>query len=157
MKNTVQSFYGNRLRVRVCGICVHDDSLLMVNHQGISEGDFWAPPGGGIEFGESAEGSLQRELAEETGLDISIQKFLFAVEFVHPPLHAIELFFRVGCKDFTLKTGSDPEEGSPAIIKDVRLMPWNEILALPPSHRHGIFTLVDHPSSITALNGYFKI
>src|ERR1700751_4920301 len=95
MENEVQKFYGNRLRVRACGICVKNNALLMVNHTGVSSTDFWSPPGGGIQLSERAEDCLAREFNEEVGLSIEIGKFLFACEFIQPPLHSIELFFEV--------------------------------------------------------------
>src|SRR5882762_5053673 len=95
MENEVQKFYGNRLRVRACGVCVKDDSILLVNHYGISNQDFWSPPGGGIEFGEGAVDCLNREFNEEAGLSVKTGRFLFACEFIQHPLHAIELFFEV--------------------------------------------------------------
>src|SRR5579862_9492774 len=94
MENEVQTFYGNRLRVRACGLCVKNDSLLLVNHE-ISGRSFWAPPGGGIQFGETAAECLTREFKEETGLTINVKKFAFCCEFIKQPLHAIELFFEV--------------------------------------------------------------
>lgn len=157
MKNTVQTFYGNRLRVRACGICVHEEALLMVNHQGITDDNFWAPPGGGIEFGESAVDCLKREFKEETGLDISATGFLFACEFIGQPLHAIELFFNVTSESVHLKTGMDPEPGSPQVIREVKFMTWEEIASTPVNQLHGVFKLIRHPSEITALNGYFKV
>ncbi len=157
MDNEVQSFYGNRLRVRACGICVMDESILMVNHSGISDQDFWAPPGGGIQFGEHATACLKREFKEEVGLTVEIGKFLFACEFIQNPLHAIELFFEVQPTDHQIRLGSDPEPGSPWILSAVKFMPWPEIQNLPPSHCHGIFKLLDYPSKITALSGYFKV
>jgi 8-oxo-dGTP diphosphatase len=157
MKNEVQEFYGNRLRVRACGICIKNNALLMVNHSGISSGNFWLPPGGGIQFSEKAEDCLVREFNEEVGLSIEIGKFLFVCEFIQTPLHAIELFFEVIPIGDQLSIGSDPEPGSPSIIQAVKFMPWNEIEKLPANQRHGIFKYLDHPSKITTLNGYFKV
>jgi 8-oxo-dGTP diphosphatase len=157
MENEVQKFYGNRLRVRACGVCVKNDTMLLVNHHGISNNDFWAPPGGGIQLGEHAVDCLSREFNEEAGLSIEIGKFLFACEFIQHPLHAIELFFEVLPLGDHLRVGSDPEAGSPAIISAVKFMPWNEIETLPSEQRHGIFSHLDHPSKITALRGYFKV
>lgn len=157
MENEVQKFYGNRLRVRACGICAKNNALLMVNHTGISPQNFWSPPGGGIQLSERVEDCLVREFNEEVGLSIEIGKFLFACEFIQPPLHAIELFFEVLPLHDQLSLGSDPEPGSPSIIQAVRFMTWNEIEKLPADQRHGIFKHLDHPSKITTLSGYFKV
>lgn len=157
METEVQKFYGNRLRVRACGICVKDSALLMVNHAEISSQDFWSPPGGGIQLAEKAEDCVVREFKEEVGLSIKIVKFLFACEFIQSPLHAIELFFEVTSLDDQLSVGSDPEPGSPPIIQAVKFMTWNEIEKLPSDQCHGIFKHLDHPSKITTLNGYFKV
>ena len=157
MENEVHAFYGNRLRVRACGICVKNNSLLLVNHLGISKENFWAPPGGGIDFGERATESLAREFREETGLTIETKNFLFACEFIQAPLHAIELFFEVTALGDRVIKGDDPEPGSPSIIREVSFMPWHEIMALPAEQRHGIFRFLEHPSKITSLRGYFKL
>jgi 8-oxo-dGTP diphosphatase len=156
MENEVQKFYGNRLRVRACGICVKDNALLMVNHE-ISSRNFWSPPGGGIQLGERAEDCLAREFNEEVGLSVDVRKFLFTCEFISLPLHAIELFFEVTLLRDQLIVGSDPEPGSPSIIRAVKFMPWDEIEKIPADQRHGIFKHLDHPSKITTLNGYFKV
>jgi 8-oxo-dGTP diphosphatase len=157
MENEVQKFYGNRLRVRACGICVKYNALLMVNHVGISSQNFWSPPGGGIQLSENAADCVVREFNEEVGLSIEIGKFLFACEFIQLPLHAIELFFEVRPLNDKLSVGSDPEAGSPSVIQEVKFMTWNEIEKLPADQRHGIFRHLDHPSKITTLNGYFKV
>lgn len=156
MENEVQTFYGNRLRLRACGICVKDNSILLVDHE-ISKHSFWSPPGGGILFGEHAVDCLIREFKEETGLSIMIKSFLFACEFIQNPLHAVELFFEVSAISHQIKRGSDPEPGSPSIIRNVRFMPWSEVNELPGQELHGIFKYIDHPSKITTLKGYFKV
>src|SRR5690606_24196085 len=100
--------YGNKVRIRVCGICWQNDRLLMVKHQ-MGDQVLWAPPGGGLEFGESIADALKREMREETGLDVVAGSFLFGCEFLQPPLHAVELFFEAGLKEGDLLNGNDPE------------------------------------------------
>ncbi|MBI1766742.1 MAG: NUDIX hydrolase [Bacteroidetes bacterium] len=157
MEKEVQTFYGNKIRVRVCGLCEVDNKILLVNHIGITKADFWAPPGGGLNFGETTQECLSRELLEETGLQIEVEGFLFACELIRPPLHAVELFFKVKSTTFQLKTGTDLEAGSPSIIKETRFMDWNEIQSISLDQLHGIFRYVSHPSKVAELRGYFKL
>ncbi len=158
MTEQVQEMYGNRLRVRACGLLIKNERLLMVNHRSLTETDFWAPPGGGVNFGESASSSLQRELREETGLETEVGEFLFACEFIQLPLHAIELFFLVRQVRGELVTGFDPEmKRKDQIIKAVQFLHWDEILKMDPTALHGIFRFTEEPAQITRLRGYFKV
>jgi len=157
MESEVQTYYGNKIRIRVCGLCIKEDKLLMVNHSGITSTDFWAPPGGGLNFGETAESCLKREFLEETGLTIAVEEFLFVCELIRHPLHAAELFFKVRSITSELKKGIDPEVGSPSIIKAVKFIGWNEIRSIPSDQLHGIFQHVDHPSKVSTLTGFFKL
>lgn len=154
MEQKIADAYGNRLRVRVCGLCWDGDRLLLVNHQGVSGEDFWAPPGGGLEFGESVHDCLRKEFVEETGLSVAPGRFRFACEFIQAPLHAIELFFDVTETGGTLIKGDDPEL---PIIKEVRFMTPSEIDALPALSRHGILRLVPSPADLRTLDGFFRI
>jgi 8-oxo-dGTP pyrophosphatase MutT (NUDIX family) len=61
------------IRAKVIGIALHENRLLVcevLNDQGILKG--WCPLGGGIEFGETGESALKREIVEELGCDILI-------------------------------------------------------------------------------------
>ena len=78
--------FGNKLRVRVNGLVYRGNALLLLKHN-INRTTLWAPPGGGIEFGESIEDALIREVKEETNLDIIPGAFLFFTEFLNYPLH----------------------------------------------------------------------
>jgi len=157
MTDSVYQTFGNKLRVRVCGLCTDKERLLLINHQGIKVGDFWAPPGGGLQFGESSDMCLKREFSEETGLEIKIKDFRFVCEFINPPLHAIELFFLVEIKQGILKRGFDPEMKDNQIIKEVKFMNWSEINGLGPDSRHGIFNMISESSKILDLKGHFKL
>lgn len=157
MPNSVHQIFGNQLRVRVCGICIDGGKILLVNHEGLNHGDFWAPPGGGLHFGETAEDCLKREFKEETGLTVEIGDFLFASEFIHKPLHAVELFFLTSIRDGILKRGIDPEMGNHQIIREVRFFDESEINQLKPVELHGIFEKAPGALKIVDLRGYFKL
>lgn len=157
-RKEVLRLYGNRLRLRVCGICVIDGKLLMVRHRGIGPTDtFWCPPGGGIQFSETAHEALTREFLEETGLLIEVEDMLFVNEFMQPPLHAMELFFRVRITGGQLGQGSDPEmDSDQQIITEVRLMSFEEIKAYPVSEVHQLFRQCDSLDDVFRLRGYLK-
>jgi len=157
MPNVVHQRFGNQLRIRICGICITENGILLVNHSNVTNGDFWAPPGGGLQFGESAEDCLKREFLEETGLIIEISDFLFACEFISMPLHALELFFSVIVRGGTLKKGFDPEMGDNQILQDVKFLDLTELERLKSGDLHGIFKKVTNPFKIVSLRGYFKL
>jgi 8-oxo-dGTP diphosphatase len=158
MQRKIAEIYGNRLRLRVVGLCWENDRLLLVNHRGIRTGDFWAPPGGGVEFGVPAETALKREVEEETGLIVQVHGFRFACELIKEPLHGVELFFTCQAAGGTLRVGYDPEmQPGDQIISDVRFFSTNEIQSLRTNERHGIFNILDSPEALKTAHGYFKI
>lgn len=155
MESEIAATYGNRLRVRVCGLCFQGDALLMVNHN-FYEHDFWAPPGGGLQFEEDCETALAREIMEETGLRVEARGLHFVCELYRPPLHAVELFFETRLIGGNLHHGSDPET-SHAVIREVKWMTEKELFRLPERELHGIFRLVEDFTSLRALGGYHKM
>ena len=152
------ALYGGRLRVRVGGLLRQADTLLLVNHRGLTDsGTFWSPPGGGIEVGETAAVALRREFAEETGLLIEVGRLIGVTEYVAPPLHAIELFFEVKPVGGVLRVGTDPEM-APAdqLIHDVRAMPFAELKALPATDLHALLTRCDSLDALFRPGGHFN-
>ncbi|TGD79758.1 NUDIX domain-containing protein [Hymenobacter wooponensis] len=110
--------YTGQVRVRICGLLVRNGALLLAAHRGLLPQDapFWSPPGGGWQFGESLQQCLQREFAEETGLAVTVGRFLHLHEFKSPTLQALELFFEVLPldEDAEPQLGTDPEHSAEA-------------------------------------------
>ena len=141
LKSEIAAAFGNKLRIRVSGICIQKDSILLIKHLSIGKKEFlWAPPGGGMNFGESARDCLKREYLEETGLSISVEKLILVNEFFESPLHAIELFFNVKIEDGDLTRGFDPELSvKHQIISEVKFVTFSEIQNMDPETIHGLF------------------
>ncbi|MET4429066.1 NUDIX hydrolase [Mycolicibacterium sp. 624] len=58
--------------VSVAGIVVRDDDRVLVIKR--DDNGHWEAPGGVLELGESFEAGVQRELLEETGLAVTVER-----------------------------------------------------------------------------------
>ncbi len=157
LSETVQRTFGHRLRVRVCGLCFSGDDLLLIRHRGLGKlGYLYAPPGGEMQYGERAEEALIREFAEETGLRVRVREFLFVHEFLEPPLHALELFFRVETVSGELRRGKDPELADhEQLIETVRFMSPEAVAQTPSEARHAMINHCAHSKDLLSMRGYF--
>jgi len=156
VEKEVEKIYGHRVRVRVCGICIVNNKILLIQHRAIGEkGSLWAPPGGGLDFGETAEDTLIREYKEETGLDISVKEFLFVNEYLFSPLHSIELFFRVEILGGTMSKGFDPEmSDQKQIIQALRYWEFQEITSQEPLLFHSVIRNISSAEELLKKRGY---
>ncbi|KAA3437984.1 NUDIX domain-containing protein [Rufibacter hautae] len=132
--------YSSKARIRVCGLLVQDNRLLLARHKAVfGVGDYWMPPGGGLDFGEKVKDCLRREFLEETGLEVEVGRFLYLNEFLRPPLHAIELFFEVKLVSGTLALGFDPEhEPHAQLLEEVKFLTIREMFQLQREELHPI-------------------
>ena len=146
---------GNRVRIRACGILIEDNALLLVNHTGLYDHDFWSPPGGGLEYGEGVAEALVREFREECGLEIEPGSFLFGCSVRKHPLHAVELFFSVRRTGGRVITGTDPERKAGQIISAVEFLEQDRIAGLPERYKHPMLARISDMSELGRISGFF--
>lgn len=158
LNRAVNQTFGDRLRVRVCGILIEKERLLMIKHLGVGNSDvFWAPPGGGMEYGEDANTTLIREFKEETGLDIAVKSFLFVNEYLNKPLHGVELFFEVIKTGGILVKGGDPEmPAEQQIIDEVSWLSLDDLHQMPNKYYHNGIWDIQHFNELKQNRGYIK-
>ncbi|WP_422362406.1 NUDIX domain-containing protein [Reichenbachiella sp.] len=154
----IKTIFGNQVRVRVMGVLIQEEKVLLLNHTGLNDEDeLWLPPGGGIAFNESAKEALIREFEEEVNLSIKICDFLGATEFISKEMHAIELFFVVEQIGGKLQLGSDPELGENSILKEARWMSILEINKLSENCVHRLFKNLESIDDLFKKKGFFNI
>ena len=64
--------YPNQPVVGVAGILIEGESVLLVQRGHEPQKGKWSVPGGALEVGETIAEGVQRELHEETGLDVEV-------------------------------------------------------------------------------------
>jgi len=120
-----------KTRIRVAGLAINNDSILLVKHT-VNGEHFWIPPGGGLEGYEIFEECAARETIEETGLVVRVGTLAYINEF-HSHLHDtdhLELFLSLKFDSIEVVTGSDPDASpwGPLII-DVGWISKDELLS----------------------------
>ena len=76
----------NHPRIRVAAIILQGEEILLARHRrdGV---DYFVLPGGGVEYGETLEEALIRELQEEASLDIRVGAPVFINDSIPPDKH----------------------------------------------------------------------
>jgi len=72
----------NKIVVAMKSIIIYDGKVLIMQRasQDVGAGT-WEFVGGKLEFGEELESGLKREILEEAGLEVELEKLLFATTF----------------------------------------------------------------------------
>lgn len=149
--------FGSKPRIRVCGIIQNNKGeYLLLKHEGLGAGGYiWAPPGGGLEYAETAHDCLKREIMEETHLEAIVGKLQFVNEFIGSSLHAIELFFKITSYSGEAILGVDPEmEGKAPVLSKLKFFSLEEIKDCDPVLFHNFFRHLEIGQSIDSLPSY---
>lgn len=153
----IESKFGHQLRMRVNGVLIEEDKILMAKHRMGHDKEFWSTPGGGMNYGSNAKENLKREFLEETGLEITVEEFLFVNEFLSPPLHAMEYFFQVRRINGTAVLGTDPElDKDTQILSEIRWMSMEDLVSIEKNSIHRIFWEIKSLPELGLCKGYFN-
>lgn len=157
IENEITKEFGERLRLRVNGILIEQDRILMIRHRMAEERYFWNVPGGGMDYGSNAKDNLKREFLEETGLEIDVSELCCVHEFLQPPLHAVELYFEVKKTGGKLDKGNDPELADDRqIIEDLVFLTIEDLTKIKKEEKHRLFWELNSFNDIRNWKGYFN-
>lgn len=74
--------------IEVVAAIIRKDNDIFATQRGYGDfKDWWEFPGGKMEPGEAPEEALVREIQEELSADISVDKFLYTVDYDYPKFH----------------------------------------------------------------------
>lgn len=97
-----------RPRVRVAAIIISGDRILLAKHRRGSS-IYWLLPGGGVEFGETLEEAVVRELQEEAALEIRVKDLVIVNDSIPPNKHrhVLNVYFTAEVLGGVLTPGCD--------------------------------------------------
>lgn len=113
--------------LRVVAVFIEGDYVLI--HRAESE-DFWTPPGGRAELGESTRETVAREMREELEVEVEVGRLLWVVEyFFDTPeraYHEVDFYYQAHFPPGANITPATPlfygdEEGLQLLFRWVRL------------------------------------
>jgi len=119
--------------VRPSGILIENGKILIVKQE-VSERRNWSLPGGALDYGETIEQCLVRELKEETGIEVKVGELLYVTDrFRSLKNHVVHITFLVERKgnqplpDHFLHRDTDIDDKERA--REVRMVPVSELTA----------------------------
>ena len=99
-------------RLTVDGVIISDAKLLLIRRGNPPFKDTWALPGGCVNYGETVEAAVRREVREETGLGTSIRRLVWVYSDPHrdPRGHTVSVVFLLAVESGTPEGGDDAME-----------------------------------------------
>ena len=120
-------------KVRATAVLIEDGSILLVEQKITESLDrAWSLPGGMLEYGEALEACLIREVREETGLDVAVERLLYVCDRIADGRHVVDgqhvvhITFAVQRTGGQLHVGAEPEPGANP-IHSVQMMPLTSL------------------------------
>ena len=89
-----------------------NNSVILIKRKNEPFKDFWALPGGFVEYNEKVEQAAVREAKEETGLDVKIEKLIgvYSDPKRDPRGHTVSVVFLCSAIGGNLKADTDAKE-----------------------------------------------
>lgn len=99
---------GNDVRIRVAGILIRGNRLLLIAHKKNDE-IYWLLPGGGVDYGESLDEALIREFMEELNISVDVKDIVLVSDSIDPSgdRHVVNICFLCTFKSGDFVLGED--------------------------------------------------
>lgn len=115
-------------RIAAGALVIRDNKMLLVNHRKEGAYDFWVAPGGGVIGTETLEEAATREVKEEAGLIVEVDRLLYIEEFWQPEQREIKLWYL--CTYLAGDIDVSAEEAAREYIVDAKFMSKEEMQGL---------------------------
>jgi len=145
-----------RPRIRVAGILIEDNKILLIQHHKNNK-KYWLIPGGGNDWGETTKEALIREYKEETNMDIEVDEFLFFSETISPDKkrHVLNLFYKIHRNN---KNDSIIKLGEEAVLTDLKFVTKEELktMTIYPNIKENLLKLMNNEKIRTDLGSLWN-
>ncbi|MBI5231348.1 MAG: NUDIX hydrolase [Coriobacteriales bacterium] len=141
-------------RVRVAALILHEGRVVLVRHRAGSR-TYHLLPGGGVDFGETVQDALRREVLEETGLQTRLGRLLFVSDTIDPngSRHLVNITFEADVIGGSIT--DDPQD--PRVEAVDLVEPWRlpELDLRPPIADDLLHAIADTDVTATYLGSLF--
>lgn len=145
-----------RPRIRVAGILIEDNKILLIQHHKNNK-KYWLVPGGGNDWGETTKEALIREYKEETNMDIEVDEFMFFSETISPDKkrHVLNLFYKIHRNN---KNDSIIKLGEEAVLTDLKFVTKEELetMTIYPNIKENLLKLMNNEKIRTDLGSLWN-
>lgn len=109
-------------QIRAVGVLIEEGQLLLVQQQ-VNANRGWSLPGGRVEAGETLEEAVVREMKEETGLNVSIERLLYVAD--KPENNLLHITFQLRRDGGEIQLPTNEFDENP--IADVRFVAIDQL------------------------------
>jgi 8-oxo-dGTP diphosphatase len=133
-RKEIKREYPDAPLVAVGALIIDQDKILLVKRKNEPGQGLWSIPGGVVELGERVEDAVKREVKEETGMTIKVERLLTTIDRIvkdregRVQFHYVIIDYLACTSKGTLRASTDAEEAKWIHLDDVKNLPATSVL-----------------------------
>ncbi len=118
---------GRYPRLTVDAVVLEGDSIVLIKRRNPPFQGLWALPGGFVEYGESVEEAVKREVKEETGLEVEVGRLVgvYSDPGRDPRGHTVSVCFLCKPVGGFLRAGTDSAEARKFRLSEIHRLAFD--------------------------------